>query len=102
VNEAEYLDAIQRLFKPWLIGLPDGMHVIAETGDGRAWYYIAANGAVVRIDKPEEFGRGSAGNWLRAQRVAELTRDYGPNNPAMPADVLSGARPWPDPPTDAP
>jgi hypothetical protein len=44
VNEAEYLDAIQRLFKPWLIGLPDGTHVIAETGDERAWYYIAANG----------------------------------------------------------
>jgi hypothetical protein len=55
---SRYLDAIQRLFKPWLIDLPNGTHVIAETGDGRAWYYIAANGAVVRIDKPEEFGRG--------------------------------------------
>jgi hypothetical protein len=101
VNEAEYLDAIQKLFKPWLINLPDGARVIAESGDGRSWYYIAANGAGVRIDKPEEFGEGSAGDWLRAHRIAELTRDYGPGNPSMPADVFSGTRPWPDPPAGA-
>jgi hypothetical protein len=99
VNEAEYLDAIQKLFRPWLIDLPDGGRVIAESGDGRAWLYVAANGAGVRIDKPEVFGEGTAGDWLRAQRVAELTRAYGPGNPNMPADVFSGARPWPGPPS---
>jgi hypothetical protein len=102
VNETEYLAAIHKLFKQWLINFPDGTRMVAETGDGRAWYYIAANGAIVRIDKPEEFGLGSAGDWLRAQRIAELTRDYGPGNPSMPADVFSGERPWPHPPKRVP
>jgi hypothetical protein len=59
VNEAEYLDAIQKLFRPWLINLPNGARVIAESGDGRSWFYIAANGAGVRIDKPGEFRVGA-------------------------------------------